>query len=48
MFNPKLILNAASELNLSIKTSANLNKIIKKIDEFKPKNLVFFLLLLFY
>ena len=38
MFNQKLILNAASELNLSIKTSANLNKIIKKLDNFKPKN----------
>ena len=45
MFNPKLILNAASELNLSIKTSANLNKIIKKIDEFKPKNNETFLIL---
>ena len=45
MFNPKLILNTASELNLSIKTSANLNKIIKKIDKFKPKNNKDFLIL---
>ena len=38
MFNPKLILNTASELNLSIKTSSDLHKIIKKLDGFKPKN----------
>ncbi len=38
MFNPNLILNAASELNLSIKTSGDLSKIIMKLEEFKPKN----------
>ena len=38
MFNPKLILNTASELNLSIKTSSDLHKVIKKLDGFKPKN----------
>jgi len=38
MFNPKLILNTASELNLSIKSSSDLHKIIKKLDGFKPKN----------
>ena len=38
MFNPNLILNAASEVNLTIKTNGELNKIIKKIDLFKPNN----------
>ena len=38
MFNPKLILNNASELNLTIKTSGDLHKIIKKLESFKPKN----------
>ncbi len=35
--NINLILNAASEVNLSIKTNSDLHKIIKKIDKFKPK-----------
>ena len=38
MFNPKLILNAASELNLSVKTNGKFYQIVKKIDQFKPKN----------
>ncbi len=38
MFNPNLILNVASELNLSINLGGDLNKILKKIDTFKPKN----------
>ena len=37
MFNPKLILNNASELNLTIKTSGDLHEIIKKLESFKPK-----------
>ena len=38
MFNPKLILNAASKLDLSVKTNGNFYQIVKKIDQFKPKN----------
>ena len=38
MFNPKLILNAASELNLSVKTNGKFYQVVKKIDQFKPKN----------
>ena len=38
MFNPKLILNAASELDLSVKTNGKFYQIVKKIDQFKPKN----------
>ena len=38
MFNPKLILNAASDLNLSLKTNGKFYQIVKKIDQFKPKN----------
>lgn len=38
MFNSNLILNTASELNLSLITTGDLNKIFKKIDGFKPKN----------
>ena len=38
MFNPNLILNTASELNLSIKINGDLHKIINKLDAFKPKN----------
>ena len=38
MFNPKLILNAATELNLSVKTNGKFYQIVKKIDQFKPKN----------
>ena len=38
MFNSNLILNTASELNLSLITTGDLNKILKKIDGFKPKN----------
>jgi len=38
MFNPKLILNAASELDLSVKTNGKFYQIVKKIDHFKPKN----------
>ncbi len=35
--NKNLILNAASEVNLSLKTNSDLYEIIKKIDKFKPK-----------
>ena len=38
MFNTNLILNVASKLNLSLITSGDLNKIIKTLDGFKPKN----------
>ena len=38
MFNQNLILNTASELNLSIKINGDLHKIINKLDAFKPKN----------
>ena len=38
MFNPKLILNAASELNLSVKANGKFYQIVKNIDQFKPKN----------
>ena len=37
MFNPKLILNAASELNLSVKTNGKFYQIVKKIDQFIPE-----------
>ena len=38
MFNPKLILNTASELGLSVKINGKFYQIVKKIDQFKPKN----------
>ena len=38
MFNPKLILNTASELDLSVKINSKFYQIVKKIDQFKPKN----------
>ena len=38
MFNPKLILNTASELGLSVKINSKFYQIVKKIDQFKPKN----------
>ena len=38
MFNHKLILNAASELNLSVKANGKFYQIVKNIDQSKPKN----------